>query len=328
MWFETSFFGNPFEHDGYSRARKLLFAYDQIARLSALDAAVFALRISATQVAADALSTAASATGAATGSQRGATLGTDAQLQAYRKVVGGKYNVLVDRFGGNKQAPLLITLFGSSVQPYTSELTKTNAKSRLETLNQLLADNATAVGADIVEAITDAAGVYLGTRKLQTTNKGKTSVAQLTESAQETALDQALWLNLGAVVAHYPTPAQADQRRAAADFSLLLRRSVGPQPHTETGTVPPTESDNVVDDGLLPTTKLRLHNTGPVPLVFALSKHPFKYYSSPLDRQLQPGETLALLAGDLGDVVLQPNLLVLNLAQEGTPDGTYEVTIG
>lgn len=326
MWFETSFFANPFEMPSYSRARKLLFAYDQIARLTALDAMAFGPRISATQTAADALSQAGSATGTATGTQRGATLGTDAQLKAYRKVVGGKYNVLLDRFGGNKQAPLLITLFGASVQAYTADLTKTNAKIRLETLNQLLADNAKETGADIVAAITDAAVTYLGTRKQQTANKGKTSVAQLTEATQETALNQTLWLNLGAVVAHYPTPEQAAQRHAATDFSLLMRRAVGPDPHTETGTVAAGAIVNLLNEDLLPTTKLRLHNTGPVPLRFGLSVVPNRLGN--VFRELLPAETLDLLAADLGDVAALPNLNVTNPAPEGGPAGAYEVTVG
>lgn len=325
MWYDTSFFVNPFENPNYSRARKLLFAYDQVARLTALDAGLFGPRISATQAAAEALSTAGSATGAATGTQRGVTLGTDAQLQAYRKVVGGKYNVLLDRFGGNKQAPLLITLFGASVQTYTSELTKTNAKTRLETLNQLLEANATETGADIVKAITDAAGAYLGTRKQQLRDKGTTSVAQLAETTHEAALDQALWLNLAAVVAAYPTPAQAPQRHAAADFSLLQRHAVGPQPHTETGTVAPDAVVNLVNEGLRPNTPLRLRNPGPVLLHFALSDAPNRM--GPSIRVVLPGQTLALPASDLGDSTLLPCLNVYLPASSSQP-GQYEVTVG
>ena len=325
MWFETSFFGNPFEHDGYSRARKLLFAYDQLARLAALDAALFAPRIAAAQAAADALSTATSTTGTATGTQRGATLGTDAQLQAYRKVVGGKYNVLLDRFGGNKQAPLLITLFGASVQAYTAELTKTNAKERLTTLNQLLKANATETGADIVQAITGAADAYLGLRTQQTRDKGTTSVAQLAEAALETTLDQALWLNLAAVVTAFPTAAQAPQRHAAANFSLLQRRAAGTQPHTETGTVAPGALVNLVDEGLLPTTRLRLHNPGPVPLYFSLSEAPTRAGLS--QRVVLPGQTLDLTAADLGDSPRLPCLNVTILESSPQP-GQYAVTVG
>jgi hypothetical protein len=327
MWYDVSFFNNPFNNQQYSRARKLLFAYNQIARLTALDATAFAARISATQAAADALSKAGSSTGVATGTQRGTTLGTDAQLQAYRKVVGGKYNVLLERFGGNKQAPLLITLFGNSVQTYTTELSKTNAKVRLEALNQLLTDHLAEVGADVADPIMDAAGTYLGTRAQQTTSKGRTSVAQLAEAAQETALNQALWLNLSAAIGHYPAPEQAPQRHATSDFSLLQRRTTDSGPHTVTGAVA-AGMTKPVGEGLLPATTLRLHNTGTMPLVFALSAEPNQYAPGPLARPLQPGETLDLTAGELGDTTFLPYLVVANPANAGAPNGMYEVIEG
>jgi hypothetical protein len=324
MWFELAFFGNPFNNQQYSRPRKLLFAYDQLSRLTALDPEAFGPQISATQAAADSLSKAAGSTGAATGTQRGTTTGTDAQLKAYRKVVGGKYNVLLDHFGGDKSAELLITLFGDSVQRYTRDLTKTNAKERMDELDKLLTANKTAVGADIVKAIGDAANAYLGKRKTQTDNKGKTSAAQLTEGTQETVLNQVLWLNMGAIVAQYPAPEQEPSRRAAADFSLLLRRSVGPQPTTETGPLAPHSLVNLVDDGLKPSTKLKLHNPGPAVLHFALSATIDSFPSTGY-QPLKPGETLTLTAADLGDVALLPNL---NAQNDTDLAGSYEITIG
>ncbi len=324
MWYETSFFGNPFESPNYSRARKGLYAADQVARLTALDAEAFAARISATQAAAEALSKAAGSTGAATGTQRGATAGTDAQLQAYRRTVGGKYNVLLDRFGGDKSAELLLTIFGSSVQKYTRDLTKTNAKQRMDELDQLLVTNQKAVGADIVKAIGDAAAAYLGKRETQTTDKAATAVSQLGESTQEKALNKELWLNLGAVVAEYPAPEQERQRHASADFSLLMRHTVGHTPETLTGTLPAHTLADLVDAGLRATTKLHLHNTGPAALRFALSDDPDTFPATGY-QEVKPGETLALTAADLGDVLTAPFLNVQNPTESL---GSYEVTVG
>ncbi|MGI4870775.1 MAG: hypothetical protein ACRYFX_06285 [Janthinobacterium lividum] len=324
MWFETSFFGNPFSGEQYIRARKLLYAYDQIARFTALDAAAFAVRIQATQAAADDLSAAVSTTGAATGTQRGATSGTDTLLQAYRRVVGSKYTVLLDQENGNKNALLLLTVFGASIQRYTRDLTKTNAKERMDTLNQLLAANSKAVGPAIVKAIGDAATAYLGQRANQVTDKATTATAQLDESTQELALDQALWLNLGAVVAQYPAADQERQRHAAADFSVLQRRPAGAHAHTEAGALPPHAVLNLVDSGLLPTTALRLHNPGSGPLYFALSDALGTFPATGY-QEMKPADTFTGTAADLGDPILHP---YLNVQNPTNAPGTYEVKIG
>ena len=116
--------------------------------------------------------------------------------------------------------------------------------------------------------------------------------------------------------------------QAAADFSLLQRRAVAAQHHTETGTLAPGAIVNLINEGLLPTTRLHLHNAGPVPLQFGLSKLPNKLFPGPGQafRELQPAETLDLTAADLGDVAHLSYFNVLNPAESGA-DGRYEVTV-
>lgn len=324
MWYEISFFGNPFSSRQYIPARKLLYADDQVARLTALDAVGFAQPIAATRAAAGKLSAAASTAGAATGTQRGATNNVDSLLKACRVVIGSRYNVLLGQFNNDRSAPLLRTVFGSSIQHYTRDLSKTNAPKRLGELKKLLETNATAVGAGIVQDITGAADAYLTQRTAQTQNLADTSTAHLAESTEEAALDQVLWLNLGAVVQRYPATNQQRERHAAANFALLERRPASTAAPTETGTLAPGTTFNLVDSGLAPATPLRLHNTGAVPLRFALSPDLGTFPATGYQEVL-PGATLALTAADLGTPLTQPCLNVYNPA---AAEGQYEVRVG
>ena len=324
MWYEVSFLSNPFSNVYYIPARKLLYADDQVARLTALDAVGFAGPIAATRAAVAKLSAAASTAGAATGTQRGATSSVDALLQACRVVIGSRYNMLLGQLDNNKSAPLLRTVFGDSIQHYTRELNKTNAPRRLGELRQLLDANAAVVGAGIVGDINNAAEAYLAQRKAQTQHLADTSTAHLTESTEEQALDQVLWLNLSAVVQRYPGPEQARERHSTANFLLLERRSARSTAHTEAGTLAPAATFNLVDSDLLPTTPLRLHNTGPVPLRFALSADLATFPATGYQEVL-PGATLALTAADLGTPLTQP---CLNVHNPAPAEGRYEVRVG
>ena len=127
----------------------------------------------------------------------------------------------------------------------------------------------------------------------------------------------------------YPTPEHATQRRAAAAFSLLQHRPVAPQHHPETSTLAPGEFVNLINEGLLPSTRLHLHNARPVPPQFGLSKLPNKFFLGfgQAFRELHPTETLGLLAGDLSDMTLLPYFNVHNLAELGA-DGKHKVTVG
>ena len=323
----NDFVANPFDDKRFSRERKILFGYDNAARLTALDPAAFAAEIAATTTACGALEKALGQTGSAVGTGRGNTIGTNDALQHYRDVVGSKFRVAQDRLG--KTATVLTTVFGKSIQRFTTELTKTNAAARLEELDLLLAANKGTIGDDIVTAIADAAEAYTGKRTVQRTSLTDVSTAQLAAQTAEVALDQQLWGNACRVVLVYPSDADADKarRHAAANYSLLVRPAhAGPQKIS--GSIEAHALLNLfAPDGadvLTPTTALVLHNIGPDGLRFGLGKD-----ATDLDeataRTLAAGEKLTLTAANLGDVGLRP---YLNCQNPMAAPGAYEVIIG
>ena len=322
-----SFLDNPLtDNPRYSRERKIRFGYDQAGRLTRLDAAVFGAEISATTAACGALEMSLGRTGGAVGEGRGATIGSNAALQHYQQLVGSKYRVLQDRVG--KEAALMTTVFGSSIQKFTTELTKTNAAARMEELDVLLDNHKAAVGDDIVTAIADAATAYTGKRTVQRAALATAETAYLGDQAAETALDQQLWLNACRVVIAYPSASDTDtaRRRAAADYSLLLRPAAQ-GPEKVSGPVAAQAVVTVfVPDGLdvlLATTSLTLHNTGTTELRFGLATA--TDFDKSTARALAPGEQLTCTAADLGDPATHPYLNVYNPTDEA---GAYEAVIG
>lgn len=323
----NAFRSNPHDDARYSRERKIRFGYDNSARLKGLDPVRFAGQITATDTACSNLSIAMGRTGTAVGIGRGQTYGTDAALQAYREVVGSKYNVVRDRLG--KKSAIVLTVFGSSIQRFTTELNKSNADARMEELDKLLDAHKTDVGTDVVEAIGDAVEAYTGKRTIQREKLGLVGTTQVAAQAAEAALDQQLWINACEVVLAYPSHSDDDQARraAAANYSLLERPDSGGPLHLK-GKVPPGAVLNLLapddDEILLPDTVLTFTNAGKSALRFVLMKAPGEFDESAAIT-VGPGETLVRKAADLGDVTL---LAYLNVFNPSPAVGAYDVAIG
>lgn len=324
-----AFRSNPHDDLRYSRERKIRFGFDNSARLKSLDPVKFADHITATDTACSGLNLAIGRTGTAVGIGRGQTYGTDAALEAYRDVVGSQYNVVRAHLG--KASEVVMTVFGSSIQRYTREVTKSNAEARMEELDKLLDANKAAVGEAVVDAIADAAEAYTGKRTIQREKLGQVGTAQVAAQAAEAVLDQQLWVNACAVVIAYPsnTDDDAARRRAAANYSLLVRPTAAADNTVRlTGSVPSQAVLNLLDpadeDALTATTPLTLTNNGPDALRFGLADSATGFDGAGAVT-VGAGQTLTLTAAALGDVSTRPYFNVQNSA--GTV-GEYEVVVG
>jgi murein DD-endopeptidase MepM/ murein hydrolase activator NlpD len=318
--FTNAYQTNPFEARAFTRARKVVFALDQVSRFRQLDATAFAARISATEAAAQALSQALAGTNSALDQQLAATAGTDAALEAVRKVISAEYAVLKSRQGG-ADSPTVLRIFGSDIEDYTRGLTHTNAADRLLGLRQNLIANPDVLAVADAQRIKDAIGTYTGNRSDQTDEKGTVAQHRATTDDAETAIDAVLWLNQAAIISTYSLAVQQPQRDAAANYSLLYRPGGSPQPVTyadylAAGATVHVRADEPADELLpAPATRLVLRNPGPVRIQVALSASATAFPPTG-SVEIAPGTTATLTLVALGDPVARPYLLAHNPTSE------------
>lgn len=251
--------------------------------------------------------------------QKGSTLTVDDFIAGFKTTMSAKEGVIADALGG-RNTPAYLEFYPHGITEYRSA-TKTTMPALVDRLNTAATAHATELGTTLTALLQGFETTYNDARNNQQQQKGNVGDNRSQRTTARADLEIGLVTAVHSIGEMYPGNVQ--QCMSFFSFNMLN---------------PATKKKHVSFDGVLAAAataqvfNLTLSASNTLTIINPDDNAPFSVYFSatpngtptPKAKQVQPGQTLVVKPGDLGDAG-STFLLIQNLSDVN--EGAYQVTL-